>query len=371
MPTYTCDIFCDVIDNYGDAGICWRLSRDLVKSRGWSIRLFINNLQTLSELVPSVSPHLASQNVDGIEIEMWDHSQKAEPSQIVIETFGCRIPESFEKKIARSPLKPVWINLEYLSAEDWIEGFHCLPSLHPQLGYEKFFFYPGVTKRTGGMIIENDLIGRQKDFEKDKEKFLLSLNADPGSEFNFFVFCYPYSHLNLLKDALIADGRPVQLLLAAGKASDELEKLLVEVSTSIKVVRLPMIAQSHFDELLWSCNTLIVRGEDSFTRAQLSAVPFIWTPYAQEQSIHLGKLKAFCEKYRKFEPDDSIGNLWESINFSWNQGLPEFVPLWAKWRNNLSVLEKWAETWRNHLFSLQSLTINLCNFIEEKIKSPD
>ena len=28
------DLFCRVIDNWGDAGVCWRLARQLVRERG-------------------------------------------------------------------------------------------------------------------------------------------------------------------------------------------------------------------------------------------------------------------------------------------------------------------------------------------------
>ncbi len=370
--TFDCDVFCDVIDNFGDAGISWRLACDLKAQKGWKVRLFINDLSTLSTIVPSVDPSLNSQEKHGIQIEQWKNAPSSEPSKVVIETFACKIPEKFEEKIAQSPLKPVWINFEYLSAEDWVEDFNYLPSPHPRLGYEKFYFYPGFTNKTAGVIIEDGIVEKQNKFDrKKKSEFLKSLNADPNALFSLFVFCYPSSPVELLAQALIKDKRPIQLLLAPGEGPQKLAKLLDNKASYITLVELPMVEQSSFDKLLWCADSLIVRGEDSFVRAQLSAIPFIWTIYPQENEVHIGKLLAFSEKYRQFQPNKEIGELWENVNLAWNKGLPEFIPLWAKWRNNLNPLCTWAERWREHLFSLQSLTINLSKFIEEKIKSYD
>jgi hypothetical protein len=41
------DIFCRVIDNYGDIGVCWRLARQLANEYPYQIRLWVDELAAL------------------------------------------------------------------------------------------------------------------------------------------------------------------------------------------------------------------------------------------------------------------------------------------------------------------------------------
>jgi len=38
------DIFCQIVDNYGDAGVCWRLARSLTSLHGQEVRIFCEPL---------------------------------------------------------------------------------------------------------------------------------------------------------------------------------------------------------------------------------------------------------------------------------------------------------------------------------------
>ena len=172
----TIDIFCDVIDNFGDAGVCWRLASIFSCEHGFPVKLYINDAETLSKITAGLDPKKLPCLVQGVEIHDWKDAETSEPSQVVIETFGCRLPIAFEHKIAAARPQPIWINLEYLSAEDWVEGCHSLPSPHPSLNVNKYYFFPGVTKKTGGLMIEKDLFIRQERFAKDRNKFLESFN---------------------------------------------------------------------------------------------------------------------------------------------------------------------------------------------------
>lgn len=162
----TIDIFCDVIDNFGDAGVCWRLASIFSCEHGFPVKLYINDAETLSKITAGLDPKKLPCLVQGVEIHDWKDAETSEPSQVVIETFGCRLPIAFEHKIAAARPQPIWINLEYLSAEDWVEGCHSLPSPHPSLNVNKYYFFPGVTKKTGGLMIEKDLFIRQERFGK-------------------------------------------------------------------------------------------------------------------------------------------------------------------------------------------------------------
>ena len=362
-----CDIFCDVIDNFGDAGVCWRLARDIQKQRGWKVRLFINNLETLSAIEPKVEIGKTRQTVGEIEILKWGCAELEFPSEIVIETFGCRIPDAFEKRIAERKTSPIWINLEYLSAEDWVEGCHMLPSPHPQYGTKKYFFFPGVTSKTGGLIREAYLTKEREEFEKNKHSFLSQIGASANSPYNLFVFCYPSAPLNLLVEALAADPRPTQLLLAAGNAGKEIHEM-VRPYPHLSSVHFPMLPQTSFDKLLWSADSLLIRGEDSFARAQLAGKPFIWNIYPQTEETHILKLKAFVNRLAPFYSVDNLA-LVNDINLAFNKGDPQFVPLWREWRNKLPELSASAKAWEENLHSLGSLTENLCKFIESKLQS--
>ena len=122
------DVFCRVVDNFGDAGVAWRLARTLVEERGWLVRLFIDELATLAHIVPELDPTLSSQSAAGVEVLAWKRAEHARPSAVVIEAFGCPLPESYVERMASEARAPIWINLEYLSAEDWVLGCHALPS---------------------------------------------------------------------------------------------------------------------------------------------------------------------------------------------------------------------------------------------------
>lgn len=365
--TIGCDIFCDVIDNFGDAGVCWRLARDIKKERSWNIRFYINNLKTLAAIEPRIDREKAKQHTAGIEILKWEFAERESPSDIVIETFGCRIPTSFERRIAERNPSSIWINLEYLSAEDWVEGCHMLPSPHPQYGTKKYFFFPGVTNKTGGLICETDLIENRQLFKREKEVFLKKLGADTENPFNTFVFCYPSAPLKILVEAFASDPKPMQLLLASGGAGKEIREL-AKPYPHISCVPLPMLPQTDFDKLLWVADSLIIRGEDSFARAQLAGKPFIWNIYPQTEETHIQKLIAFEDRLIPFYSPKNF-KLLKEINLAFNKGDSSFIDLWPQWRGATPELTNSAEAWEENLHSVGSLTENLCKFIESKLKS--
>ncbi|WP_304856364.1 elongation factor P maturation arginine rhamnosyltransferase EarP [uncultured Parasutterella sp.] len=365
-PMLNIDLFCDVIDNFGDAGVCWRLARLLTKEKGDRVRLFINRPETLQALAPNLNSSNLPQTLGNIAVMHWDECLKCTPGDVVIETFGCRLPDEFEKKIAAKSPQPLWINLEYLSAEDWVEGCHCLPSPHPSLSVQKYFFFPGVTKKTGGIMIENDLLTAQNAFEQHRSEFLQNLGLQQ-SVFTVFVFCYPEAPLEHFYEALSKDAREVNVLIPKSAAADKWLKLCEDnLSETIHTRVLPMVPQENFDQLLWCADSLIIRGEDSFVRAQLAAKPFIWNIYPQTESTHIKKLKAFASRltssYGELQP------LWLEMNIAWNERPEEIPRLWPQWRNSTEELSICSQSWRNDLLAIGSLSENLCKFIELKLK---
>ena len=160
------DVFCKVIDNFGDAAVCWRLARQLAGEHGGRVRLWIDALPALHSLCPEVDASLAQQVVCGVTVLRWTaNAEFGAPAEIVVEAFGCGLPESYVESMADRHPSPVWVILEYLSAESWVGSHHGLPSPHPRLPLERHFFFPGFAPGTGGVLRESSLEKRREAFQ--------------------------------------------------------------------------------------------------------------------------------------------------------------------------------------------------------------
>ena len=166
------EIFCQVVDNFGDIGVCWRLARDLARREQGAVRLWVDDWAVLARICPAaagVDPAMGG-TVDGVEVRQWTPAFVASvPGEIVIEAFACELPPAQLEAMAAQAVAPVWINLEYLRAEPYVERMHGLPSpvqQGPAARRTKWFFYPGFTARTGGLLREHDLATRQAGFDR-------------------------------------------------------------------------------------------------------------------------------------------------------------------------------------------------------------
>lgn len=266
-------LFCRVVDNFGDAGFCLRLAREL-RARGESVELFIDDPRPLAWMQPG-----------DLRILPWP-GEDEEPAlgEVVIEAFGCELPPGVQIACARQA--PLWINLEYLSAEGYVERCHGLPSpvmSGPARGCVKRFFYPGFSAATGGLLREAGLEAAWKAHSSAAWWREMGLPPLPG-ERQVSLFAYPHAPLPALLAAL-ADA-PTRLLVSPGL-------VLPAAPPNVRVCALPWLSQSAFDRLLWSCDLNLVRGEDSFVRAQWAGKPFLWHIYPQHDRAHLAKLDAF------------------------------------------------------------------------------
>jgi hypothetical protein len=163
------DIFCTVIDNYGDIGIAWRLARGLAREHGLDVRLWVDDLQAFRHIWPAIDPSADAQSCEGVTVCAWRTPFGApEPAQVVIDAFGCALPDAYLDAMSAQSPPPVWINLEYLSAEPWVAEHHGLPSPHPRLPLTRYFFFPGYTADTGGLLAEADLAARRAAFVQER-----------------------------------------------------------------------------------------------------------------------------------------------------------------------------------------------------------
>jgi uncharacterized repeat protein (TIGR03837 family) len=383
LPPITCDIFCTVVDNYGDIGVCWRLARQLVREYGVSVQLWVDDLASLKRLSPEVDARLVQQQCCGVEICLWTPLfPEVEPAQLVIESFACELPERYVLAMAGQKQPPVWINLEYLSAEDWVEECHKLPSPHPRLPLVKYFFFPGFTPQTGGLLLERDLLERREAFQnspKTVNEYWQSLNipAPQADELRISLFCYENPVLpDLLRaweqgtqriTCLVPEGRALPQVAAffgaqQGKAGDAWQR------GKLSVHALPFVEQERYDELLWACDINFVRGEDSFVRAQWAGRPFVWHIYPQHDGVHMQKLRAFMARHcENLSPDaaQALHRLWES----WNGG-EGIAAAWNEFATHRSMLRQHSREWSQQL-SGNNLALNLLDFFGEIGKMRD
>ncbi|HET8870160.1 MAG TPA: elongation factor P maturation arginine rhamnosyltransferase EarP [Aquabacterium sp.] len=310
------DIFCRVIDNFGDVGVCWRLSADLAM-RGHRVRLWIDDPSALAWMAPAQKL---------VDVRRWGDAESVPPSpgDVVIEAFGCNPPDAFVAGMQRNA-PPAWINLEYLSAEDYVERSHGLPSpvwSGPGAGLQKWFFYPGFTDKTGGLLREPGLIERRDEFLRNPDKrheWLQSIGvaADPTRAY-VSVFCYDTAPLPALLSSLVHEN--VTVLLTPGPATrlarQWRETYSGEVS-SLRLHELSHLPQTEFDCLLWSCDLNMVRGEDSAVRALWAGRPHVWQIYEQDDGVHASKLDAFMELWLSEWPAPlahQARQIWKSWN---------------------------------------------------------
>ncbi len=386
VNTFQWDIFCKVIDNFGDIGICWRLAADLA-SRGQRVRLWVDDGSALAWMAPL--------GCDGVQVLPWSvalrpadlHSVEAAPPDVMIEAFGCQIAPEFlgacralgidsekepqrgqflpdlqahspamgqkagekwtaaallqpmlpksdrllatcariqgatDQKPIHQAARPVWINLEYLSAEPYAERNHGLPSLvqcGPAAGWTKWFFYPGFSAQTGGLLREPNLAARQAAFDRTTWLHAHGVEAVESIETTLVsLFCYEPPLLAALlhqwaKSGI--NGKPVHLLVASGRATGAVwaawgkNDLKNTTFNHIKqpqpneygrgqlsISYLPLLSQTDFDHLLWACDINFVRGEDSIVRAIWAGKPFVWQIYPQDDGVHSVKLDTFLD----------------------------------------------------------------------------
>ncbi|MDD4929996.1 MAG: elongation factor P maturation arginine rhamnosyltransferase EarP [Gallionella sp.] len=370
MPR-SCDIFCNVIDNYGDIGVSWRLARQLANEFGLDVRLFVDDLQSFAKLCLEADAALDVQNRRGVEVRLWSENfPEASPASLVIDAFGCALPESYLAAMAQQDLKPVWINLEYLSAEAWVEGCHKLPSPRPPL--TRYFFFPGFTRKTGGLLLERDLLARRDAFLSDpvqQRAFWQSagMQMPAADTLKISLFSYENDALPGLFDVWADGEQPVLCLVPEGRILPQVRQYFGDDAIysrgNLQVRVLPFVEQERYDELLWACDINFVRGEDSCVRAQWAGKPFVWQIYPQQDKVHWEKLQAFLDVYSaKSSPEAraALQQLWQL----WNGGAGQAAHAWQAFDNRCDELNLLAKVWAREL-SANNLALNLLDFSQE------
>ena len=411
------DIFCKVIDNYGDIGVCWRLARDLAQRKGHSVRLWVDDASALQWMATDAELGLP------IEVLMWNAQSLAscesrlqsQPTDVLIEAFGCEIAiemiaararihwsgGTFNTKkepflpvflpleplqaapTVKTPHWPVWINLEYLTAEPYAARCHGLtsPVQHgPGKGQSKYFYYPGFNQGTGGLLREPGLLAEQAAFDVPAWRLAQDTVAQKGAVW-ISLFCYEPLALAAFVKHLAQHGfagRPVQLCVTAGRATQAVQQVLKlpdfehqkclqpneSVHGQLSILYLPLLSQHGYDRLLWACDFNCVRGEDSLVRAVWAGKPFLWQAYPQEGDAQFAKVDALMEALDVLPALWTLHRVWNGKNHCVHAKLPT-LPLpadksaWADWQ--ASALAAQAR-----LVKREDLTTQLIAFARKK-----
>lgn len=378
----SCDIFCTVVDNYGDIGVCWRLAKQLANEHGLAVRLWVDDLASFRKLCPEIVPTLAVQQQRGVEIRHWGVIfAEVLPAQLVIEAFACELPERYVNAMAEQAHKPLWLNLEYLSAEDWVAGCHGLPSPHPRLPLVKYFFFPGFTAETGGLLLEQHLLAQRDAFQSDamaQQDYWkrLGVPARQAGELRVSLFSYENPAVQGLLAAWAAGSVPVSCLVPEGRVLPQVagffqrQQLLAGETVqqgNLRVHVLPFVVQEEYDKLLCACDCNFVRGEDSCVRAQWAGKPFVWQIYPQHDGVHMQKMRALLDLYCSGLEQDSahaLRALWESWNAggtATGQDSANYAQLWNDFLLHQSMLPQHARIWAQQLAG-NNLALNLLDF---------
>lgn len=386
MELKTLDIFCEIIDNYGDIGVVYRTAKELQKIFPKSkIRVFLNRLDEFKKINSQVLD-LPSQNIDGIEYITFDYlrdnANELLTAQVIIEAFGCQIPEEY-MEIAYDNSE-LLINLEYLSAEDWIEDFHLQSSPLGRGKLKKVFFMPGFTEKSGGVIADSNYLERIQRILENKEfyeKKYLSDIEDRENKIVGTLFSYEKNFTPLLEDLKKLD-KDVVILAMGEKTQDSLRKILKNFSIEdfrnslkygkIEIRFLNFLNQEEYEELINIVDFNFVRGEDSFIRAVLTGKPYMWHIYCQEEYAHMDKIEGFLDKYRRvienFSDEDFLLNMekfFKDYNFRKENSLELGKESYLYFFENLAKIEKYNTIFRDFLIQKCNLINKLKDFIEK------
>ena len=359
------DVFCRVIDNLGDIGVCWRFCLNLAL-RGQTVRLWIDEPGALAWMVPGA----LEGRVPHVQVQHWTEPLPPgsvgahRPADVWVEAFACDPASEWldwlVHRVGADFPQPVWLNLEYMSAESYVERCHQLPSpifTGPLAGLTKWFFYPGFTQATGGLLREPDLLERQKRFAAASWLQANQLPSGPDTR-RISLFCYEPTPLAQVIQEVAADPVASNWLVTHGRAWKAVENVSVDTLSPAHLTPLHALTQVDFDHLLWASDFNFVRGEDSLVRALWAGKPFVWHIYPQHDNAHHAKLEAFLDWLKAPESLRRFHRIWNSV-------APVQGPVWPGW----AEVDGWRScsmAARERLLGQPDLVTQLLDFVQKK-----
>ena len=386
MKVNSIDIFCEIIDNFGDIGVVYRISKELKKIfQNVRIRIVLNRLEEFKAINKKVKD-VDYQEIDGLicvtEKYVKENMESFGVSDVFIEAFGCNVPEEYVK--AAKENSKLWINLEYLSGEKWIEDFHLCESLIDSKTLKKIFFMPGFSEKSGGVIIDSGFLERMKFGKENRDEVFKKYFKDFDLKDKFIgtVFSYEKNFENLLETLKNYEKETILLLMGEKTQksfSEILKKNLTEdYGNIVKYGKITMIysdffSQEEYEEIISASDFNFTRGEDSFVRGIILGKPFMWHIYLQEEKAHMDKIKAFTERFKESvevseeekEIIENYCNLLEDYNDrdknSLEKGKEDFRIFFEKFEEINRICEKYSK----FLLEKCNLVKKLYKYIQE------
>lgn len=329
-------ILCKVVDNYGDIGVVYRLAKAMSEAEPEArLILLVDDLAAFRCLCPEVDPGLDEQEVRGWKVLRWERPWAGflrERPRLVIEAFSCGRPDWFED-ILFDPSDPGLrhiVDLEHLTAEDYAAELHRMPSITRSSLVKKWFFMPGFSDRTGGLIVDRDFVRSRLRFsgkalrEAERAALLSELGLPPApAETWVSVFGYERDFRRVAADlAAFGRERSVRAFAASGKSQACFRAAWEATGRAFPADFPPFLPQERWDRLLLACDFSIVRGEESFSRLALSGRPFLWQAYPQAEAHQLVKVRAFLARIKPYLPPRGFASL-EELFIAYNDRLSD------------------------------------------------
>ena len=375
----TAAVFCRVVDNYGDAGVALRLARQLASEHALAVTLYVDDVATLLRIAPGVDPSVDRRH-DGVRIVPPSAAASDAPADLAIEAFGGGLPDAYLDAMERAAHTTAWLHLEYLSAEAWVDDAHGLPSPPPRRRLQRWFYFPGFTERSGGLLRERDLLALRDAHVAGIESHAgvwrsSGVDALPADALTVSLFAYPGRAAEALLSEFVRGPAQTVCIVPEGVVAESVARVVgrprgvphVVRAGALTLVVAPFVAQRDFDARLWSCAFNFVRGEDSFVRAQWAARPFVWHIYRQAEDAHRAKLAAFLDRYLERAPEPAARSI-RSLSQAWNDDDAEATVIaWREARAALPHLAAHARSWSAGLATQSDLATRLVAFVAERL----
>ncbi|MFA6856016.1 MAG: elongation factor P maturation arginine rhamnosyltransferase EarP [Treponema sp.] len=331
-------LLCRVVDNYGDIGFGYRLARALQALRpDMKLRIVTDNIASFSMLAPGLDAHTVLQQYNGWFVYDWNAADvctasfSAEQPRTILECFQCGYPDWLETLLFKTKCRDCVhvINIDYMTAEQYADDFHCLASLTRSVSVKKVNFMPGFTACTGGLILDGPFASDiPSAFAcEHADSTVQALLAGTPQNFNILVFSYERDFMPVVRAfALFEQNRKrsellfrLRVFVAEGRGKKSFMEAWAGAGKPFTVTELPFLSQTEWDDLLCSMSFCFVRGEDSLSRACLSGIPFVWHAYPQDNEYQVVKVQALLDRIKPFFVDTDaalIERYWRSYNVS-------------------------------------------------------
>ena len=391
---HTVWLFCRVIDNFGDIGVSWRLAKQLAQEQQCQVVLWVDDVGALQALLPQVDTTALYARYEGIEVLRWQEDEiapwlaRVPSADVVIETFACEVPDAVKQWMVGRPV--LWLNLEYLTAESWVEDVHLLPSLQGN-GVKKYFFCPGFSGQTGGVSYERELLEQSLPVSATQQSLLRQRHLLPEFADSLHVYVFGYADEmwpKWLRMWMNGEQHTVVWLAQGGLLQDlqthfpellALEQVgdVVHIR-AVSVCLVPFVPQSEFDEVLQAADMCVVRGEDSVLRALWQGRLFWWQIYRQAENAHHVKLHAFWQccmqqiQGLQAALDEDVWCAFQALSDELN-GVVKLddekrAQAWQTVLKQRAELAEGLRLWRNEIWQQQSLATQLANFMRLQLK---